>query len=62
MYTEDFIKKTNNIIKAYKGYNIMKNGSKSDKFFAFYYLHFILLHLYYLCIQTICKKIFLLSS
>lgn len=35
MYTEDFIKKTNNIIKAYKGYNIMKNGSKSDKFFAF---------------------------
>ena len=26
MYTEDFIKKTNNIIKAYKGYNIMKNG------------------------------------
>lgn len=33
MYTEDFITKTNGIIKAYKGYNIMKNGSKSDKFF-----------------------------
>ncbi len=29
MYTEDFIKKTNDIIKAYKGYNIMKMVQKA---------------------------------
>lgn len=33
MYTDDFLSKTQEIIKAYKGFSIFKSGSAIDKFF-----------------------------